>query len=61
LTIEDIDGDGRILQMRVADPNGLWKRHPQRAADDGCREPAEVGGVLSIVAEGTIENTTGSP
>ncbi len=30
LTVEDIDGDGRILQMRMRDPNGLWKDHPQR-------------------------------
>ncbi|HET8584477.1 MAG TPA: M14 family zinc carboxypeptidase, partial [Casimicrobiaceae bacterium] len=28
LTVEDIDGDGRILQMRIEDPNGLWKAHP---------------------------------
>ena len=25
---EDIDGDGRMLQMRIADPNGPWKAHP---------------------------------
>lgn len=25
---EDIDGDGRILQMRVPDPNGGWMPHP---------------------------------
>ncbi|MFP5487187.1 MAG: M14 family zinc carboxypeptidase, partial [Acidimicrobiia bacterium] len=25
---EDVDGDGRILQMRVADPSGGWMRHP---------------------------------
>jgi hypothetical protein len=24
---EDIDGDGRILQMRIADPNGGWMPH----------------------------------
>ena len=28
LVVEDIDGDGRILQMRMPDPNGLWKAHP---------------------------------
>ena len=27
LVVEDIDGDGRILQMRIPDPNGLWKAH----------------------------------
>ena len=29
LTVEDIDGNGRILQMRLADANGIWKAHPQ--------------------------------
>ena len=28
LVVEDVDGDGRILQMRIPDPNGLWKAHP---------------------------------
>jgi hypothetical protein len=39
---EDVDGDGRVLSMRVADPNGAWKLHPAdqrlltpRDADDG--------------------------
>ena len=27
----DIDGDGRILQMRVPDPNGAWTSHPDDA------------------------------
>ncbi len=28
---EDIDGDGRILQIRIADPNGGWMPHPEDA------------------------------
>jgi len=28
---EDLDGDGRILQMRIEDPNGAWKTHPDDA------------------------------
>ena len=28
LESEDIDGDGRILQMRIADPDGAWRPHP---------------------------------
>ena len=31
LQSEDVDGDGRILQMRIADPNGGWMPHPQDA------------------------------
>ena len=37
----DVDGDGRVLYMRQADPNGPWKCHPEepkllvrRAPDD---------------------------
>ena len=36
LIVEDIDGDGRILQMRIPDPNGLWKAHPAGAAAHGA-------------------------
>ncbi|MCB0965840.1 MAG: hypothetical protein KDB37_03305, partial [Ilumatobacter sp.] len=28
---EDVDGDGRVLQMRIADPNGAWMPHPDDA------------------------------
>ncbi len=37
---DDLDGDGQITQMRVRDPNGRWKPHPDcphlmmRAKDD---------------------------
>ena len=26
---DDLDGDGNIAQMRIRDPNGRWKPHPQ--------------------------------
>ncbi|MDH4144158.1 MAG: M14 family metallopeptidase [Acidimicrobiia bacterium] len=29
LTVEDVDGDGRVLEMRVADPDGGWMPHPE--------------------------------
>ena len=38
-TVEDIDGDGRILQMRIADPNGVWKAHPDEPRLMIRREP----------------------
>src|SRR5512143_366051 len=41
LTVEDIDGDGRILQMRLPDPNGLWKEHPDQPGLMVRREPTE--------------------
>ena len=29
LHLADIDGDGRILSMRIADPHGAWVEHPE--------------------------------
>jgi hypothetical protein len=26
--VEDVDGDGRVLMMRIPDPHGPWKKHP---------------------------------
>jgi hypothetical protein len=28
---EDVDGDGRVLQMRIEDPDGSWMPHPEDA------------------------------
>ena len=28
---EDVDGDGRVLQMRIEDPDGSWVPHPEDA------------------------------
>jgi murein tripeptide amidase MpaA len=57
LTVEDIDGDGRILQMRLPDPNGLWKPHPEEPRLMIRREPAETGGTYyRILPEGRLEN-----
>jgi murein tripeptide amidase MpaA len=44
LTKADIDGDGRILTMRLADPNGAWKPHPDEPRLLIPRLPTEVGG-----------------
>jgi murein tripeptide amidase MpaA len=56
LSVEDVDGDGRILQMRIEDSNGLWKSHPEAPALMVRREPTEVGGkYYRILPEGTIE------
>ena len=56
LTVEDIDGDGRILQMRLPDPNGLWKDHPEQPGLMVRRDPIEIGGrYYRILPEGTVE------
>lgn len=54
---EDIDGDGRILSMRVKDSNGRWKTHPDDPRVMVPRDPVEVGGeYYRLFAEGSIEN-----
>jgi len=60
LTVEDLDGDGRILQMRIPDPNGLWKDHPQQPGLMIRRDPIETGGTYyRILPEGTVEDWDG--
>lgn len=58
---EDIDGDGRILQMRIKDPNGAWKLHPDDPRLMVLREPDEPpgGDNYRLLTEGTIQNYDG--
>ena len=57
---EDIDGDGRILLMRVPDPNGTWKRHPNEPRLLIRREPTETGGkYYRVLPEGLLKNYDG--
>ncbi|MGA8030775.1 MAG: M14 family metallopeptidase [Casimicrobiaceae bacterium] len=56
LSVEDIDGDGLILQMRIPDPNGLWKPHPQEPRLMVRRDPTETGGIYyRIMPEGRYD------
>ena len=60
LTVEDIDGNGRILQMRIEDPNGLWKAHPEEPRLMVRREPTEAGGrYYRIIPEGSYTRYDG--
>lgn len=57
---EDMDGDGRILQMRVEDPNGAWKAHPDEPRLMVRRDPVETGGTYyRILPEGLVKNYDG--
>jgi murein tripeptide amidase MpaA len=52
----DIDGDGRILLMRIPDPNGLWKISEQDARLLIRREPTEIGGhYYRVLPEGFLD------
>ena len=60
LTVEDVDGDGRVLFMRMADPHGSWKSHSEDARLMIPREPGEFGGSYwRVMPEGTLANFDG--
>ena len=60
LTVEDVDGDGRVLQMRVADPHGGWKKHPRQPRLLVPREPGDFGGeYFRVMPEGLLKNFDG--
>lgn len=60
LVMEDVDGDGRILQMRIPDSNGAWKLCPTEPRLLIPREPTETGGqYYRLLPEGRIENYNG--
>jgi len=59
---EDVDGDGRILLMRVSDPNGAWKAHdgdPRLMIPRSPTEHSEDGAFYRLLPEGTIRNYDG--
>lgn len=57
---EDLDGDGRILQMRVRDDAGAWKKHPEDGRIMIPRGADERGGeYYSVFEEGAIRNWDG--
>lgn len=59
---EDMDGDGRILQMRLKDPRGAWKIHPDEPRLMIQREPDDPpgGDCYRLLPEGRIQNYDGS-
>ncbi|MCZ6915396.1 MAG: M14 family metallopeptidase [Gemmatimonadetes bacterium] len=57
---EDLDGDGRILQMRVPDPNGRWKISPDDPRRMLRRGRGENGGsYYQVYAEGVDSDGDG--
>ncbi len=60
LNVEDVDGDGRILSMRIPDPNGGYKAHPDDARLMIPRDPVESGArYWRVIPEGTLANFDG--
>ncbi|HZG68890.1 MAG TPA: M14 family metallopeptidase, partial [Herpetosiphonaceae bacterium] len=60
LVREDIDGDGRMLMMRIPDPNGPWKAAPEEPRLLVRRDPVETSGTYyRLLPEGRLENYDG--
>ena len=61
LVPEDVDGDGRVLTMRVPDPNGNWKTcdTDRRLMVPRLPEEDEPGPYFRLVLEGHIHNYDG--
>ncbi len=62
LHIQDVDGDGRVLVMRIEDPNGAWRPHPDEPALLVRREPVDTpddGPFYRLLPEGRLENYDG--
>jgi murein tripeptide amidase MpaA len=61
LVQEDMDGDGRMLMMRIPDPHGPWKVCPEEPRLLVPRDPAETGGeYYRLLPEGRIEDYDGA-
>ena len=57
---EDVDGDGRMLSMRIPDPHGTYKKHPTESRLLVAREPGEFGGqYYRVMPEGTLTHWDG--
>jgi len=61
LVPEDVDRDGRLLQMRIADANGTWKPSPADARLLVPREPDEdgPGPYYRLLREGRVQGYDG--
>ncbi len=57
---EDVDDDGRILTMRIPDPNGAWKVCPEEPRLMIRRAPTETGGqYYRLLPEGPVHDYDG--
>ena len=60
LAVEDVDGDGRIRQMRLEDPNGAWKVSQEDSRLLVRRDPTETGGTYyRVLPEGRVRDYDG--
>ncbi|MBK8000984.1 MAG: hypothetical protein IPK15_20305 [Verrucomicrobia bacterium] len=53
---EDLDNDGAITQMRIKDPNGRWKPHPQYPEQLMIQVGPEERGEYTLLGQEGIDN-----
>ena len=59
---EDVDGDGRVLSMRVVDPNGPWRvaaEDPRLMVPRDPFDVADEGPFYRVLPEGRLQNWDG--
>jgi murein tripeptide amidase MpaA len=57
---EDLNGDGKVLTMRILDPQGPWKTHPDEPRLLVRRDPTETDGVYyRLLPEGMLDGWDG--
>ncbi len=60
LDVRDVDGDGRVLYMRQADPHGPWKCHPEESKLLVRRAPDDFeGNFYRLYREGELSEYDG--
>jgi Zinc carboxypeptidase len=62
LQVEDLDGDGRVLDMRIEDPIGAWREHPEEKGLLVRRDPvdgSDDGPFYRLLTEGRLLNYDG--
>jgi murein tripeptide amidase MpaA len=60
LNVEDVDGDGRVLSMRVRDANGPYKKNPAEPRLLVLREPDDYEGEFyRLIPEGMLADWDG--
>lgn len=60
LTMQDVDGDGRVLFMRIPDPHGGYKKLESEPRLMVPRQPGDFGGdYYRVLPEGTVEHYDG--
>ncbi len=62
LVERDVDCDGRILSMRIEDPNGAWKKseHDQRLLVARAADDYHAGPYYRLLAEGDVRDYDGA-